>query len=317
MRRTHSAWGRKSGSYQSATQVVLRIAMLAGEMWTSEAENGFHLGRRNMHSQQLSREPQIDDAPVGLGKALANMPTSHPALIDAGSSLDRDRTRGMAYRGETVHDIGWQLCDHLRGATQQVLGGAGEDGTSRNNSDPGSLTCNHPSLGLLVGEARQSAQVTRAGTGQVAAVGMSQVLSNRRGHGSFQGCGADPNPGLEMTEAGPEQDTRLMAIGSHAGQNIRRRVIQIEENIAGVAMLGIGQKINIIVPCGLHPTEESRSCSPVRDADPNSPASILPPMTNIGIGKFLQMVHRSLFSNQPGERYICCLWTDTLHDKFP
>ena len=245
MRRTHSARGRKSGSCQSATQVVLRIAMLAGEMWTAEAENSFHLGRRNVHSQQFSREPQIDDAPVRLGKALANMPTLHPALIDAGSSLDRNRTRGMGYRGKTVPGIGRQLCDDWRGTTQQVLGGAGEDGTSRNNPDPGSLTRNHPSLGLLVGKARQSAQVTGAGTGQVAAVSMSQVLSDRHGHGSFQGCGADPNPGLEMAGAGSEQDTRLMAIGSHVWQNTRRRVIQIEENISGVAILSEGEKIDV------------------------------------------------------------------------
>ena len=245
MRRTHSAWGRKRCSGQSAPQIVLRIAMLAGEMWTCEAENRFHLGRRNVHGQQFSGEPQIDDAPVRLGKALANMQTLHPALIDAGSCLERNRTRGIAYRGETVPGIGRQLCDHLRGTTQQVLGGAGEVGTSRNNPDPGSLTRNHPSLGLLVGEARQSAQVTAAGTGQVAAVDMSQVFSDRRGHGRLQWCGADPNPSLEMARAGPEQDTRLMAIGSHARQNIRRRVIQIEENIAGVAILSEREKVDV------------------------------------------------------------------------
>ena len=137
MRRTHSAWGRKSGSCQSATQVVLRIAMLAGEMWASEAENGFHLGRRNVHGQQFSREPQIDDAPVRLSKALANMPMLQPALIDAGSSLDRNPTRGIAYRGETVHGIGRPMCYHLRSATQQVLGSAGEDGTSFHNLTQG------------------------------------------------------------------------------------------------------------------------------------------------------------------------------------
>src|SRR5215472_14225039 len=108
-----------------------------------------------------------------------------------------------------------------------------------------SLTRNHPSLGLLVGEARQSAQVTAAGTGQVAAVDMSQVFSDRRGHGRLQWCGADPNPSLEMARAGPEQDTRLMAIGSHARQNIRRRVIQIEENIAGVAILSEREKVDV------------------------------------------------------------------------
>ena len=245
MRRAHSAQGRKSGSCQSATQIVLRIAMLAGKMGASEAENGFHLGRGNVHGQQFSRDPQIDDAPVRLGKTLANTPTLHPALIDAGSSLDRNRTRGIAYRGKTVHGIGRLLCYHLRGTTQQVLGGAGQDGTSFHNPYPGSVTGDSPSLRLLVGEARQSAQVTGAGTGQVAAVSMSQVLTDGRGHGSFQGYGADPNPSLKMARASAEQDTRLMAIGSHARQNIRPEVIQIEENIAGVTILSEGEKIDV------------------------------------------------------------------------
>jgi len=218
--------------------------MLTGEMWTSEAENGFHLGRRNVHGQQFSREPQIDDAPVRPGKALANMPMLHPALIDAGGSLDRNRTRGITYKGEAVQGIGRQLCYHLPGTTQQVLGGTGEDATSFHNPYPGSVTGNRPSLGLLIGESCQSAQVTRAGTRQVAAVSMSQVLTDNRGHGSFQGCGADANPGLKMAGAGLEQDTRLMAIGSHAWQDIGR-VIQVEENIAGVAILGEGEKIDV------------------------------------------------------------------------
>jgi len=178
MRRTHSAWKRKSGSCQSATQIILRIAMLAGKMWTSKAENGFHLGRRNVHGQQFSREPQIDDAPVRLGKAFANMPMLHPALIDAGSSLDRNRTGEIAYRGKMVHGVGRQLCYHLRSTAQQVWSGAGEDGTRFHNPYPGSVTGNRPPLGFLVGEACQSTQVTRAGTGQVAAVSMSQALTD-------------------------------------------------------------------------------------------------------------------------------------------
>ena len=80
MRRTHSAWIRKSCSCQSATQVVLRIAILAWKKWASEAENGLYLSARNVHGQQFSREPQIDNAPVRQGKALANMPMLHPAL---------------------------------------------------------------------------------------------------------------------------------------------------------------------------------------------------------------------------------------------
>jgi len=74
---------------------------------------------------------------------------------------------------------------------------------------------------------------------------MSQVLTDNRGHGAFQRCGADANPGLKMAGAGLEQDTRLMAIGQHSWQDIGR-VIQVEENIAGVARLGEGEKIDVI-----------------------------------------------------------------------
>jgi len=244
MRQTHSAWKGNSGSCQSATQIILRITMLAGKMWTSKAENGFHLGRRNVHGQQFSREPQIDDAPVRLGKAFANMPMLHPALIDAGSSLDRNRTGEIANRGKLVHGVARQLSYHLPSTMQQVLSGAGEDGTRFHNPYPGSLTGNRPSLRFLVGEACQSAQVTRAGTGQVAAVSMGQVLTDNPGHGSFQGCGADANPGLQMAGAGLEQDTRLMAMGSHAWEDIGG-AIQVEENIAGIAILGEGEKIDL------------------------------------------------------------------------
>ena len=82
MSRTHSAGSRKSSTCQSATHIVFRIAVVAGKMRTSQTENSFHLGRRYVDGQQFSREPQIDDAPVGLGKALPNVPALHPALID-------------------------------------------------------------------------------------------------------------------------------------------------------------------------------------------------------------------------------------------
>jgi hypothetical protein len=47
-----------------------------------------------------------------------------------------------------------------------------------------------------------------------------------------------------MAGAGLEQDTRLMAIGSHAWQDIGR-VIQVEKSITGVAILGEREKIDI------------------------------------------------------------------------
>jgi hypothetical protein len=91
MSRTHRAGSRKSSPCQSASQIVLGIAGVAGKMRTSQTENSFHLGRRYVDGQQFSREPQIDDAPVGLGKALPNVPELHPAVIDSDGSLGSNR----------------------------------------------------------------------------------------------------------------------------------------------------------------------------------------------------------------------------------
>ena len=131
MSRTHSAGSRKSSTCQSATQVVFRIAVVAGKMRTSQTENSFHLGRRYVDGQQFSSEPQIDDAPVGLGKALPNVPALYPALIDRDGSLGSNREPGVVYAAELVgsnprccHRL---PCHQLRGRRQQVVGGAREN----------------------------------------------------------------------------------------------------------------------------------------------------------------------------------------------
>jgi hypothetical protein len=43
-----------------------------------------------VHGQQFSGEPQIDDAPVNRRKAFLNVPTLHPASINAYRSWSRD-----------------------------------------------------------------------------------------------------------------------------------------------------------------------------------------------------------------------------------
>src|SRR4029077_2872204 len=96
---------RKSSACQSATQILFGIAVVAGKMRTSQTENSFHLGRRYVDGQQFSCEPEIDDAPVGLGKALPNVPALHPALIDSDGSLGRNRGPWVLYAGEVVGSI--------------------------------------------------------------------------------------------------------------------------------------------------------------------------------------------------------------------
>lgn len=250
MSRTHRGVMRKSSPCQCATQIVFRIAVMAGKIWTSQTEDGFHLGCRYMHAQQFSSEPQIDDAPVRLGKVLANMPTLRPALIDAGGSLGSNRGRLFPNAREMVRDIPHRSCRllgyQLRGRMQQVMGGTGEERMSFHNLYPRSITGDRASLALLIGEACQSSQMTPVGAGQVASVGACQLLTNSSGHDRLQGCAANANPSLEMARAALEHDTRFMAIGSHELQDIVSGVIEIEENVAGVILLGIGKKIYVI-----------------------------------------------------------------------
>jgi len=71
--------------------------------------------------------------------------------------------------------------------------------------------------------------------------------------GPRQCCGESPGlggaallaPGLEVAGAGLVQDTRLMAIGAHARDDIGSGVIQVEQNITGIAMLGIRPEIDV------------------------------------------------------------------------
>jgi hypothetical protein len=55
--------------------------MVAWKIWAAQANDSFHLGWRYVQGEQFSSEPQIDDAPVNLGKTFLNMPTLHPGSI--------------------------------------------------------------------------------------------------------------------------------------------------------------------------------------------------------------------------------------------
>ena len=250
MSRTHSAGSRKSSSTcQSATQIVFRIAVVAGKIRTSQTENSFHLGRRYVDGQQFSSEPQIDDAPVGLGKALPNAPAPRPALIDSDGSLSSNRGPWVAYAGEVIGSnprCRHRLCHPLRGRRQQVLGGTGENRMGFDNLYPRSVTAERTSRELLVGEASQSSQVPPVGAGPVAAISVSQLFADGRRQGRFQRCGADANPSLEMARAGLQHHAGLMTISSHEFKDTRWGVIEVEKNIAGIAILGIGEQVYVV-----------------------------------------------------------------------
>lgn len=98
--RAHSAGSRRP--CQGASQIVLRVAMLAREIWASQAEDRCHLSGRDVQGEQFSRQPQIDDAPVHMGKAFQNMPTLHPASIDTRGSWLRCKPGSIPGSGAAV-----------------------------------------------------------------------------------------------------------------------------------------------------------------------------------------------------------------------
>jgi len=251
MSRAHRAGSRnrKSRPCQRASQVAHRVAMMPWEIWAAQANDSFHLSWRYVQGEQFSSEPQIDDAPVNLGKAFLNMPTLHPGSINTRGSLRRHRAflvdvpiriNPMRRRSQGL------LCERLHGGTQQILSGTGQDGARFDDFDPRSRTGGNTACEFLIGEARQPSQVTPVGAGQITTIRVGQLLTDERRYGWFQRSAAEANPSLKMTRTRLQHHTRLMAIGSHERKNLGSSVIQVEENIAGVAMLGIGQQINIM-----------------------------------------------------------------------
>jgi len=244
----HSAGSRESRPCQRASQIVIRISVVARKTWASQAEDSLHLSRRDVHGEQLSSKPQIDHAPVNRRKAFLNVPTLHPASINAYRCWRGDRAlRADVQAGSgAVRQRSWGGLFHgLHGRTQQILGGAGQNRARFEDFDPRSRTGGHTTFELLIGEPRQSSQVTPAGAAPIAVVGARQLFTNQRGHLRFQGGKADANPSLEMARAGLQHHTRLMAMVSHARQYLGRSMVQVEENVAGVAIVGVRKQINI------------------------------------------------------------------------
>jgi len=248
MNRALERGGRKSSPCQSALQVVLRIVVMAGKIRASQAEDSFHLGGSDVHSQQFPGEPQIDDTPVHLGKALRNVPTVHPTSIDLCGGVSRygGRMAGVQARIDPIRQVSGRLPGYdLRGRVQQILGSAGQDGLRLQDSDPGSRTGDGATLGLVIAEARQSSQVTPVGAGQVAAIGVGQLPAQGGRQLRLQANGADANPSLQMAGTSLEHHARLMTIGPHGFENTRAGLIEIEENIAGIARPAVGEEVQV------------------------------------------------------------------------
>jgi len=200
--------------------------------------------------QQVAGNPEIHDAPIGLGKALLDVPTFQQIVIDL---LGRGRSDGG---GRSVWENGaWKggtLCLDRRSAgcqnrnsLQQGSRLTGQSSLRVQDLHPGSKTANRESLRFLIGKASQSPQMTPVSAGQIATVGARQLLAHSGGQLWVQRRVADVDPSLEMARASFEHNTRIMSMGAHALDHRPIRAIQIDENIAGVVPTGEGMDVNV------------------------------------------------------------------------
>jgi len=97
-------------------------------------------------------------------------------------------------------------------------------------------------LRFLIGEAGQSAQMAPIGAGSIASIETGQLSADFGGDGRLERRGADLNPGLEIARAGLHHHAGCMSVAAHGVEDLRIGLIQIQQNIARIAVYGEGQK---------------------------------------------------------------------------
>jgi hypothetical protein len=236
---------------QGARQVVLRLGVAAGEAGTSEAQDEVDLRGGYAATEQGLGDPEVRDAPVRLREALRNAEAIEEAVIDGGGG--RWGEMGGACFG--VSRRGWRsnrtslraarAHESARSFLEQRVGVRSPLRLRVQESDPGSVPAELTARGFLVGETRQSSQMAPVGAGRITAIEVCQVAAEGGRQGRFEWRGADAQPSLEMPRAGLENDTRLVAVGAHALQRAWAGGIQVQQDVAGILLAGIGSEVHI------------------------------------------------------------------------
>jgi hypothetical protein len=241
-----------------APQVIFRVRVTARKMWASQPENVLDMFCQHTLRQQLPGNPQINDAPVGLSKSFADAPSLHPVLVNllglcrihAHAEWNNlgpcGRVLGQVARDRAVSPLlstCWPWHDHDR--LQQGLGTSSQTSACLHDFYPRSITIQCAPLWLLIGEPRQSSQMTPIGAGRVSSIDNGQMLSDRGSHSGLQRQSADVDPCLEMTGTGLQHYTGPMAVGPHRLEKRWRSSIQIEQNVTSIMVFCIGPDVDI------------------------------------------------------------------------
>ena len=223
------------------------MGVLSRKPRTAAAQDGDDLWSGSSAEEQFLGDPFIGDAPVGLWETFENPQSVQPTGIDV------RRIGGNGARGtsqlvgpDASSEAGRETASAPRTA-QTVLGHFQQSGALRSQAGagvqhlhPGSVAAPVTSLRFLIGEAGQAAQMTPIGAGQVTAVEVGQLFADLAGNGSFDGCRTDVHPSLEIAGTGLQYHTGFVTSGPHSLDDSRVVAIQIDEDVAGIAILRVG-----------------------------------------------------------------------------
>jgi len=245
--RSGTARGKRQGlacrSSECAAQVIFGIGVTTRKAGASESQYSADLVGRYAAAQQPLGDPQICNTPIGRGETLGNLQAVQAARIDANGGGGGERGRNGRRRQRNRRA---SRREGTRRGLKQRDGMGGELRLSVQQFDPRRETAGLTACGFLVGEAGQPAAMTPFGAGAVCAVQMGQLSGDGGSDIWLERSQADTNPSLEMAGAGAQHDTRSMSVRSHRVDGLVVGAIQIEENVAGVAIPGKGVKEDVV-----------------------------------------------------------------------
>ena len=257
----------KSSAGDGAAQVIVGVAVAAGKLWAGEPEDLMHLGGSPTLPEQASGDPQVDDAPVGVREAVADVPAFHTALINfpgyggghgGGNRIGESRV-GVGGPGRTKRGP-------LSGRAQQGLGVWRQTRPGFHDLDPRGVAGARAPRRLLIGEAGESSQVTPIGTSWIASIGHRQHLAGGGRHRRLKRRGAEVNPGLQTAGVGLQHHTRVMPMSAHGGDYRRLDTIQIDENVTRVSITRVGLHVDVasLAIAGAQKSDGSRATQLLR-----------------------------------------------------
>src|SRR5450755_3634765 len=248
------------GTCEGAAEVVIWMGVLSWKSWTAAPQDGCDLWGGRITQEQFLGDPFIGDAPVGLGEALRNPEPVQPMFIDVrragdGCGMNHGMSQPvcagrLAGRGRPPGTV---RCPQRAGVTAQAVLGrfqqscalGRQTGMGVQHPDPRRGAAPVASLGFLVSEAGQAAQMTPIGAGQVAAVEVGQLSPDLTGCRWRNGHGTHSNPGLEIAGTGLKYHTRVVSLCAHGFDDGWTGAIQIDEDVARIALFRVGVKVHV------------------------------------------------------------------------